>query len=366
MIRYSCANNLTVCGDDGMKYHVEDIMENLEINKKLNSLTLNYIGRTGIESIKQVLVSNTTLQDIKFSWKVSSAQPLKRKRNRTALIHRNFGLLDDKTTLGSEHVFGVVSIFIQYHSQYEPLMVALVNLLTGLCNNATVQRLSVCYNSKCDDIANSSPWSTYCCIMTLRDIGRTGVKSIKDVLASNTTLNEVNFSWTENMNDDGLIKKNILIHTNFPPHKLDNRMAYDSTRVVDINVLYGDDSQSLPEVINLCKMINNDILAVIAFSLCYNTTVQILDVSHNEIYDDGAVAISKCLEHNYALQNLNMSDNEITLSGAMELVKAITASSSLQKLNISHNHISRSNQDVITIQNYLKNYGPQGLIVVLN
>ena len=402
VIRYSCANNLTVCGDDGMKYYVEDIMENLEINKKLNSLTLNYIGRTGIESIKQVLVSNTTLQDIKFSWRVSSAQPSKRKRNRTALIHRNFGLLDDKTTLESEHGFGVVSVFIQYDSQYEPLMAALVNLLTGLCNNTTIQRLSVCYNSKCDDRANSSPWSTYYRIitnchvsnlilcgdagmedyiediidslkanariesLTLRDIGRTGVKSIKDVLADNTTLNEVNFSWTENMNDNGLTEKNILIHTDFPLHKLDNRMADDSTRVVDINVLYGGDSQTLPEVINLCKMINNDILAVIAFSLCYNTTVQILDVSHNEISDDGAVAISKCLEHNNTLQNLNMSDNEITLSGAMELIKAITTNSSLQKLNISHNRISRSNQDVITIQDYLKNYRPQGLIVVLN
>ncbi|XP_065885126.1 protein NLRC5-like isoform X2 [Dysidea avara] len=392
VMKYSSAGNLTVCGDNGIQNHTEDIVVNLEMNRKLHSLTLNYIREDGVKTIKEILTNNSTLQDLKFSW----GDEIKPSMSETVLIHRKFGLLDDETTVKNEHMFGIVEIFIRYDSQYEPLMAALVNLLTGLCKNTAIQRLSICYDSKSNERVDSSPWSTYCRMinnchisnltlcgdtgmndhiedivdsletnariesLTLCDIGRTGVKSIKDVLAYNTTLNEVNLSWTEIMSDE-LKEKNILVSTNFLLDRLENRVADNRTRVVDINVLYDGDSQSLSEVINLSnEMIDDDMIALIAFGLCCNTTVQILDVSHNDITDDGAAAISECLVHNYVLQSLNMSANEITLSGAMELVSR--ASSSLEKLNISGNYIS--DQDIVTIQDHLKKNGPQGLIVV--
>jgi len=284
VIRCSCASNLTVCGNKEMENHIDTITENLEMNENLNSLTLCFTEETGMKE-----VNNSTSQNIKLPWMVTISKCSKRKRSNTGI---KFGLLDDKTTLESEHVFSIKANFIQNICLHKTLMIAFVNVLTGLCDNATVQTLSVSYYSKSVDL---SPWIMYrriiknCHVsnltlcgdtgiedhiedivnrleanariesLTLYDIGRTGVKSIKDVLADNTTSN---LSWTTKyMNDDdddGVMEKNILIHTNFP---LYNRMADDSTRMVNINILYDGDSQSLSEI-DLCdKMIdiNDDI-----------------------------------------------------------------------------------------------------------
>ena len=43
--------------------------------------------------------------------------------------------------------------------------------------------------------------------------------------------------------------------------------------------------------------------------------MQTLDISHNNICDDGAVAISEYLKVNTTLTNLNISNNSITSNG---------------------------------------------------
>jgi len=68
IIKHGSVNNLTVCGDEGMKGHIKEITDSLEANRKLESLTLCSIGRVGLASIKEVLVSNTTLNTVNLSW----------------------------------------------------------------------------------------------------------------------------------------------------------------------------------------------------------------------------------------------------------------------------------------------------------
>ena len=82
------------------------------------------------------------------------------------------------------------------------------------------------------------------------------------------------------------------------------------------------------------------------------TNLQILDISNNNISDDGAIAISEYLKHNNTLQDLKMSHNSVTDVGAARISEVITSSIILQTLNISHNNIS--DDGAIAISEYLK------------
>ena len=74
-----------------------------------------------------------------------------------------------------------------------------------------------------------------------------------------------------------------------------------------------------------------------------------LDISHNHVSDDGAVAISKWLKTNNTLTKLDISWNKITDNGAVSIAKAIQTNRTLQKLDVSHNKISKNIVTVLGI-----------------
>ncbi|XP_065896177.1 NLR family CARD domain-containing protein 3-like [Dysidea avara] len=78
----------------------------------------------------------------------------------------------------------------------------------------------------------------------------------------------------------------------------------------------------------------------IAEGLRENSSLQKLDISVNELFDNGAIAICNCLKNNFTLRELNISFNKITNTGAKEIAKAIKASNNLCTLNISGNHMT--------------------------
>ena len=53
--------------------------------------------------------------------------------------------------------------------------------------------------------------------------------------------------------------------------------------------------------------------------------------------DDGAVAISECLENNNTLLELNISHNKVSDNGIINIGKALQVNETLQLLNISYN-----------------------------
>ena len=69
-------------------------------------------------------------------------------------------------------------------------------------------------------------------------------------------------------------------------------------------------------------------------------TLQKLDLSNNNLSDDGAATISDGLKTNRTLLELNISQNSIADKGTQEIAKAIKIHSSLQNVNISKNYIS--------------------------
>ena len=65
-----------------------------------------------------------------------------------------------------------------------------------------------------------------------------------------------------------------------------------------------------------------------------------LDLSSNEISDEGATALQQALKGNTTLQRLNLSSNEISDEGATALQQALKGNTTLQRLNLSSNEIS--------------------------
>ena len=169
--------------------------------------------------------------------------------------------------------------------------------------------------------------------LTLFDIGKTGVESIKAVLMTNVTLTGMNLSW-QKIKSEGI--ENILIQTLYSPvTSIDSaKQRDDSDRIVNVSILYDSGAVSDEDllsqsnesklVINLSdKMINDNAAHVLAFGLCNNTTVEELNISHNEITDEGAIAIISCLKHNKTLKKLNLSHNRISINGMVKMLENI-------------------------------------------
>ena len=87
--------------------------------------------------------------------------------------------------------------------------------------------------------------------------------------------------------------------------------------------------------------ISNYAIEIIADAIKSNTTLLELDISHNSTSFDGAVAISKCLKANETLKALDLSWNRISGNGAVSIAEAIKINATLQQLDVSNNNISK-------------------------
>ena len=426
IIRHCRVNSLTLCGDDGMEKHVEEITGSLNANKGLESLTLYSIGKIGLESIKRVLVDNETLNTINFSWKQ---------------IKNKYILFQTKIRAGLGPVLPIkdriVDINILYDEyQCPPDTIKLSDkgisdneialLAFGLSNNTNVYKLGISHTAVCDpqketvversntvkifDVSHnkitsfgmklltevvknnmlnleyvdlsgnhSSPWSVYCAIirhcrvngltlcgdhgmeqyvteithsleanrgldtLTLHSIGRTGIDTIKNVLVKNTTIREVSLSQKKYRNEGKDNQRNILLHTKCPTNtfnKTAELAANDNSSMVDIKILDDDYYYGPIPEIELSKNIattGNSMILFVALGLYHNTMVWKLDLSYNDISDDGAVVISDCLKRNNTLMVIDLSNNKITGSGMKHLLYSVINVTSLNYIDLSGN-----------------------------
>ena len=94
-----------------------------------------------------------------------------------------------------------------------------------------------------------------------------------------------------------------------------------------------------------------------SISLMMNV-LKVLDVSHNNIGDQGAKPLSQVLTHTMTLQHLDLNHCNIGSLGASELAHALTINSSLEILRINGNALGHNGAiDIATalcINNTLK------------
>ena len=75
----------------------------------------------------------------------------------------------------------------------------------------------------------------------------------------------------------------------------------------------------------------------LAVALCYNHTLEGLDLYDNKILDDGAIAFSESLKTNRTLKHLDIAQNNITEIGATDLAEVFKCNPVLKSLIISGN-----------------------------
>ena len=70
-----------------------------------------------------------------------------------------------------------------------------------------------------------------------------------------------------------------------------------------------------------------------------NCKLQVLDASHNQIGDNGTIAIAEAIEHpNCKLKTLNLESNYISSNGTKALLKAMkTSTCTVHQLDLSRN-----------------------------
>ena len=185
-----------------------------------------------------------------------------------------------------------------------------------------------------EEITDSLQSNTILQSLTLCKIGRKGLQPIKAVYGCNTTLKKINLSWNDMTRTKINDVTSILIQ---------NKVTFSkhNYRVLDINILYSDNPESLPKNIDVSsKDINDDAVCLIAFGLQNNTTVEKLDLSCNKITDDGVCDICNSLKHNNTLKELNLSQNKMTIRGATNISQSLANNSTLQKLDLSQTKIT--------------------------
>ena len=339
IIRHSSADSLTLCGDEGIKSHVEEIRYSLKVNSTLQSLTLCEIGLIGLRCIENMVSS---ILNISFG---NNTKGILALLDNDAVININtFCFIpydfsrttvdlskDDKVFLITLHFFGDLK----------------AKLCISDCNlNATgmkmlSQHLRFSHIEYVDLSGNlSSPWGIYCeiirccnvyCLtlcgdkgiegytkeiadslkcnktdilqynkrlhsLTLCKIGRNAIHSINAFLDS-TCLVDLNLSWQSSL-------KGIKLFNNH----LNRSIIYNDNRVVNINVFYHRNNELLTQ------NINDDAVSVISFGLSNNLTLKKLDFSCGGISSRGIGDLSECFKYAVPLklEYVDLSGNNLS------------------------------------------------------
>ncbi|XP_065900409.1 protein NLRC3-like isoform X2 [Dysidea avara] len=339
IIRHCCVNSLTLCGDDGMEEHVKELTYSLEGNRTLESLTLCRVGRIGVKSIKEVLVNNTTLDEVNFSWKkISSGWT---KDTKYVLVNTKYCFNTMKYSITNGNCVAVNILGDEYYRPISNMSNKNVNddvlslIAFGLYNNTTLFKLSVSNNSITSD----------------------GVFAISECLKCNTTLKDLDISGNSITSKGAELLSNVLqVNSTLKKLKISRSKIQDDGIVAISSCLQSN--ENLQELILSYNSIAIDGAKGIARLIRLNTTLQKLVISHCNIPDDGAVVISESYKKNRTLQELviswnmdqvtvntahplcDLSSKNIGNTGSLILSYVLYKNVKMQKLNVSHNSIS--------------------------
>ena len=300
----------------------------LSRNTTLTHLNLshNSISDYGVCRLFQILAVNTTLTHLNLSHNsidhFSSSFLLKALSRNTTLTHLNLS-----------------------HSSIDHFSAS--HLFEALSTNTTLTHLNLSHNS-----INSN--CAYLLSRALQDntalthldlsgnqIGASDDTYLSGALLVNTTLTDLNLSNNE-IDTSGatalfevLSRNTTLTHLNLSRNLIRNPLSFsedlsDNTTLTNLNLSGNiiDVSDTPPPWAFFVRLthlnlsynnINDNGAYRLGSFLSRNTTLTHLNLSHNSIDDGGARYLSRALSRNTALTHLNLSGNDIGYSGAVSL-----------------------------------------------
>ena len=164
-------------------------------------------------------------------------------------------------------------------------------------------------------------------ILYSNPIGDEGLKAFVQGLVSNLFLTDLNIGWSQLIG--GVEVESF--RNQIASYLERNNFIYGVQKTLRRN----DSHQLELNLVN--KGIDDNVATVLFQKLETNHTVQMLNMSHNEIGDAGIAALANVLSQNRALKGLDFDFNRIGDKGVIKLVKALTVGSNCQMLNLSHN-----------------------------
>ena len=290
------------------------------------NLSHNSINDYGVCLLFQTLAVNTTLTHLNLSHNsidhVSASYLFEALSRNTTLTHLNFS-----------------------HSSTD--YVSAYHLFEALSTNTTLTHLNLSHNSIKSNCA-------YLLYRTLRyntalthldlsgnKIGASGDTYLSEALLVNTTLTDLNLSNNE-IDTSGatalfevLSRNTTLTHLNLSKNNIRNPLSFsedlsDNTTLTNLNLSGNiiDVSDAPPPWAFFVRLthlnlsynnIDDNGAYRLGSFLSRNTTLTHLNLSHNSIDDGGARHLSRALSRNTALTHLNLSGNNIGYSGAVSL-----------------------------------------------
>ena len=298
IIRHCSITYLTLCGDRdyGIQDYAAEIIESLQKNTKLKSVTLGDASAT-TKAISSEVQTNKTLENLNIS---SSKK-----------------ICDNGADANSDGLKGIDSLQELYMEYGGITSKGAKKIAEAIKVNTTIKILNIHGN----------------------EISDNGAAAISDSLKSNNSLQELNIG-NNKITSERAIKIAEAIQVNTTLEELDlsfNKLCDDGASIIS----YGLNTNKSLQKLNMSKNeITIEGAKMIAIALLMNTTLIQLDLSSNKIFDDGATAISYVLKGNITLQELNISHNNITNKGITKITEAIQINSTLQNINISKNLIT--------------------------
>ena len=349
IIRHCCVSSLTLFGDEGMQEHVNDIIDSLQINTSLESLTLystDYDIKAkskkrpmAIDGKLLKLNSSSEMINIKILYNYNDACL---SENTISLSNKD--LNDDTMCLITLGLYDNTTIKVLDISHNSITDVGAVVISKCLKHNNTIQKLELSRNKITINGAMCINFLEHNDTLQELDISHNniadkGVKVLSDSLRCNSGLQELNISHND-ITFNGAMSIGNFLKDNKALQKLDishNKIADNGLEVITDSLRCNNGLQEL-------KISHNDITIngaeFIGSFLKHNTTLQKLDISHNKIGDNGLAVISKSLRCNSGLLEFNISHNDITINGAELIGDLLKQNKTLQQLNISHNNIA--------------------------
>ena len=397
IIRYSCVDSLTLCGDNEMNEHVEEIRKSLEVSKNLNSLTICKVGKTAVESLKQILHHSSNLNTVKLCWRKLSSKQIKDEE--MVLLNTEISSAARKVNIYicDDHCQGLSPSSIRLRCTDITDNTALL-IAFGMWDNTLVHTLCVseCKLSSNGIIAISSFLKSNNKMLQKLDMSSnhidiTGAHIIAEIIRCNTVLQSLNISYC-GIPDDGALEisgsykcstalKELIITWNqdkayvntassccdLSGQEINNNGARilsnllcNKHQIQSLHISRCGVDRGVQFILSNCGNVTeldlscNDISSE-AIRIAEVITINILrclNISSCNISEQAIIAISNSLKYNSSLQRLNISHNKVTSKAAIAVSDSLRYNSSLQRLDVSHNALN--SEAIISISDSLK------------
>ena len=309
--------NVSVCSisDEG----VESLAIALAVNRSLQELDIsrNQIGDNGIAHIATALQTNTTTMTTLNISNCSISDEGAESLARALAVNRSIQELDIRSNeIGDNGIAHIATALQTNTTTMTTLNISNCSISdVGAESLASFVNISLQYLNICNN-----------------EIGDNGIANIATALQTNTTMRTLNISNCS-ISDEGAESLARALAVNRSLQELDissNKIGNNGMA----NIATALQTNTTMTTLNISDCSISNVGAESGRALAVNRSLQELDISSNEIGDNGIAHIATALQTNTTMRKLNNSDCGLSDEGVESLAVALTLNTSIESLRL--------------------------------